>query len=79
VKVVRAEHAEDRTFRARFRHEVRAAGTVGGTGPYTARVVDADTEADRPSRSSPTGSSWLRWRRCRRARTVGRPSRRSRS
>ncbi|WP_046727409.1 protein kinase domain-containing protein [Streptomyces humi] len=48
VKVVRAEHAEDRTFRARFRHEVRAAGTVGGAGTYTARVVDADTEAVRP-------------------------------
>lgn len=48
VKVVRAEHAEDRTFRARFRHEVRAAQTVGGAGTYTARVVDADTEAPRP-------------------------------
>ncbi|MCT9077821.1 protein kinase domain-containing protein [Streptomyces fulvoviolaceus] len=48
VKVVRAEHAEDRTFRARFRHEVRAAQTVGGAGTYTARVVDADTEAGRP-------------------------------
>ncbi|OYP18057.1 serine/threonine protein kinase [Streptomyces sp. FBKL.4005] len=48
VKVVRAEHAEDRTFRARFRHEVRAARTVGGAGTYTARVVDADTEAERP-------------------------------
>ncbi|MFF9276175.1 protein kinase domain-containing protein [Streptomyces griseosporeus] len=48
VKVVRAEHAEDRTFRARFRHEVRAAQTVGGSGTYTARVVDADTEAERP-------------------------------
>ncbi|GEC09866.1 serine/threonine protein kinase [Streptomyces spinoverrucosus] len=48
VKVVRAEHAEDRTFRARFRQEVRAAQTVGGTGTYTARVVDADTEAERP-------------------------------
>ncbi|MFE4968218.1 PQQ-binding-like beta-propeller repeat protein [Streptomyces sp. NPDC056660] len=48
VKVVRAEHAEDRTFRARFRHEVRAAQTVGGAGTYTARVVDADTEALRP-------------------------------
>lgn len=48
VKVVRAEHAEDRTFRARFRHEVRAARTVGGEGTYTARVVDADTEAERP-------------------------------
>ncbi|MFJ9705368.1 PQQ-binding-like beta-propeller repeat protein [Streptomyces sp. NPDC101234] len=48
VKVVRAEYAEDRTFRARFRHEVRAAQTVGGAGTYTARVVDADTEASRP-------------------------------
>ncbi|WP_229900918.1 serine/threonine-protein kinase, partial [Streptomyces capoamus] len=48
VKVVRAEHAEDRTFRARFRHEVSAARTVGGAGTYTARVVDADTEAERP-------------------------------
>jgi outer membrane protein assembly factor BamB len=48
VKVVRAEHAEDRTFRARFRQEVRAAQTVGGAGTYTARVVDADTEAERP-------------------------------
>jgi outer membrane protein assembly factor BamB len=48
VKVVRAEHAGDRTFRARFRHEVRAAQTVGGAGTYTARVVDADTEAARP-------------------------------
>ncbi|MEV5143000.1 PQQ-binding-like beta-propeller repeat protein [Streptomyces sp. NPDC052727] len=48
VKVVRAEHAEDRTFRARFRHEVRAAQTVGGADTYTARVVDADTAAERP-------------------------------
>ncbi|MER5434702.1 serine/threonine-protein kinase [Streptomyces sp. NPDC002588] len=48
LKVVRAEHAEDRTFRARFRHEVRAAQTVGGAGTYTARVVDADTGALRP-------------------------------
>jgi outer membrane protein assembly factor BamB len=48
VKVVRTEHAEDRTFRARFRQEVRAAQTVGGTGTYTARVVDADTEGERP-------------------------------
>ncbi|MGW2523401.1 protein kinase domain-containing protein [Streptomyces sp. NPDC001617] len=48
VKVVRAEHAEDRTFRARFRQEVRAAQSIGGAGTYTARVVDADTEAERP-------------------------------
>ncbi|MGI3199230.1 protein kinase domain-containing protein [Streptomyces sp. GLT-R25] len=48
VKLVRAEHAEDRTFRARFRQEVRAARTVGGPGTYIARVVDADTEAELP-------------------------------
>ncbi|WP_030615188.1 serine/threonine-protein kinase [Streptomyces fulvoviolaceus] len=48
VKVVRAEHAEDRTFRARFRQEVRAAQTVGGAGTYVARVVDADTEGEQP-------------------------------
>ncbi|MFI6941090.1 hypothetical protein ACIBI4_17580 [Streptomyces sp. NPDC050418] len=48
VKVVRAEHAADRTFRARFRHEVRAAQSVGGTGTHTARVLDADTECERP-------------------------------
>jgi outer membrane protein assembly factor BamB len=48
VKVVRSEYAEDRTFRARFRQEVRAAQTVGGTGTYTARVVDADPEGERP-------------------------------
>ncbi|MFF8996114.1 serine/threonine-protein kinase [Streptomyces sp. NPDC014983] len=46
VKVVRVEHAEDRAFRARFRHEVRAAQAVGGAG--TARVVDADIEAEQP-------------------------------
>jgi outer membrane protein assembly factor BamB len=48
VKRVRAEYAEDRTFRARFRQEVDAARTVGGTGTYVARIVDADTEAERP-------------------------------
>ena len=48
VKLVRAEHAEDRTFRARFRQEVRAARTVGGPGTCIARVVDADTEAELP-------------------------------
>ncbi|MEV2231993.1 serine/threonine-protein kinase [Streptomyces phaeochromogenes] len=48
VKLVPAEHAEDRTFRARFRQEVRAARTVGGPGTYIARVVDADTEAELP-------------------------------
>ncbi|MDN3020784.1 serine/threonine-protein kinase [Streptomyces sp. S.PB5] len=48
VKVVRAEYAQDRTFRARFRQEVRAAQTVGGAGTYTARVVDADPEGEHP-------------------------------
>ena len=48
VKVVRAEHAEDRAFRVRFRHEVQAAQAVGGAGSYIARVVDADTEAEQP-------------------------------
>ncbi|MBE8474743.1 protein kinase domain-containing protein [Streptomyces justiciae] len=48
VKVVRAEYAEDRTFRARFRQEVGAARSVGGSGSYVARVVDADTEGERP-------------------------------
>ncbi|MEU9914265.1 serine/threonine-protein kinase [Streptomyces sp. NPDC051001] len=48
VKVVRSEYAQDRTFRARFRQEVRAAQTVGGTGTYTARVVDADPEGEHP-------------------------------
>ncbi|WP_420907391.1 hypothetical protein [Streptomyces scabichelini] len=38
VKVVRAEHAEDRTFRARFRQEVRAAQTVRSTASSTGRV-----------------------------------------
>ncbi|MEV7887885.1 serine/threonine-protein kinase [Streptomyces sp. NPDC002817] len=48
VKVVRSEYAQDRTFRARFRQEVRAAQTVGGTGTFTARVVDADPEGEHP-------------------------------
>ncbi|MEU5347373.1 PQQ-binding-like beta-propeller repeat protein [Streptomyces sp. NPDC020766] len=48
VRLVRADLAEDHIFRARFRQEVRAALTVGGPGTYTARVVDADTESERP-------------------------------
>ncbi|WP_328870782.1 serine/threonine-protein kinase [Streptomyces sp. NBC_00287] len=48
VKVVRPEHAGDRTFRARFRQELRAARDVGGDGTYTARVVDADPEGEPP-------------------------------
>ncbi|MGV9456520.1 protein kinase domain-containing protein [Streptomyces sp. NPDC003635] len=48
VKVVRPEHAGDRTFRARFRQELRAAREVGGDGTYTARVVDADPDGEPP-------------------------------
>ncbi|MFE2408422.1 serine/threonine-protein kinase [Kitasatospora sp. NPDC059408] len=46
VKVVRPELAGDREFRARFRREVDAARRVGGE--WTAPVLDADTEGDRP-------------------------------
>ncbi|MFE1953743.1 serine/threonine-protein kinase [Streptomyces sp. NPDC059524] len=46
VKVVHEEHTSDRTFRDRFRREVGAARRVGGG--YTARVLDADPEAERP-------------------------------
>ncbi|WP_448321372.1 serine/threonine-protein kinase, partial [Streptomyces sp. CO7] len=46
VKLVRAELAAREEFRARFRHEVRAARRVGGD--WTAPVLDADTEADVP-------------------------------
>ncbi|MBV9024992.1 MAG: PQQ-binding-like beta-propeller repeat protein [Streptomycetaceae bacterium] len=46
VKVVRAELAEDAEFRRRFRHEVEIARAV--SGPYTAPVVDADTEGPLP-------------------------------
>ncbi|MER7674683.1 serine/threonine-protein kinase [Kitasatospora sp. NPDC096128] len=46
VKVIRPELAEDGAFRARFRHEVAAAGRVSGA--FTAPVVDADTEAATP-------------------------------
>ncbi|GGM50292.1 hypothetical protein GCM10012275_21440 [Longimycelium tulufanense] len=46
VKVVRGELAEDPTFRERFRREVASARAVGGF--WTAVVVDADTEAERP-------------------------------
>ncbi|SHF28595.1 serine/threonine-protein kinase [Streptoalloteichus hindustanus] len=46
VKVVKAELAEDPTFRERFRREVASARAVGGF--WTAAVVDADTEAPRP-------------------------------
>lgn len=46
VKVVHADFAADPEFRARFRQEVAAARRVSGA--FTAPVVDADTEADRP-------------------------------
>lgn len=46
VKVVRPELAEDPDFRRRFQHEVSIARSV--SGPYTAAVVDADTEAALP-------------------------------
>lgn len=46
VKLVRADFAQDAAFRSRFRQEVAAARRVGGV--CTARVRDADLEADRP-------------------------------
>ncbi|MFJ6937312.1 PQQ-binding-like beta-propeller repeat protein [Streptomyces sp. NPDC101132] len=46
VKVVHAEFAADPEFRARFRQEVTAARRVSGA--FTAAVVDADPEAERP-------------------------------
>ncbi|WP_079169656.1 serine/threonine-protein kinase [Streptomyces sp. CC77] len=46
VKVVHREHAADPEFRARFRQEVSAARRVSGA--FTAPVVDADPDADRP-------------------------------
>ncbi|MFF8844713.1 PQQ-binding-like beta-propeller repeat protein [Streptomyces sp. NPDC015127] len=46
VKVIHAEHASDAEFRARFRQEVAAARRVSGA--FTAPVVDADPEAERP-------------------------------
>ncbi|MFF7237829.1 serine/threonine-protein kinase [Streptomyces collinus] len=46
VKVVHAEFARDAEFRGRFRQEVAAARRVSGA--FTAPVVDADPEAERP-------------------------------
>ncbi|MFF8986165.1 protein kinase [Streptomyces globisporus] len=46
VKVVHAPYAADPEFRARFRQEVAAARRVSGA--FTAPVVDADPEAERP-------------------------------
>jgi len=46
VKVVHAEYAKDPEFRSRFRQEVAAARRVSGA--FTAPVVDADPDAERP-------------------------------
>src|SRR3954447_12033742 len=46
VKVVHAEFAKDREVRGRFGQEVAAARKVSGA--FTASVVDADPEAERP-------------------------------
>ncbi|CAM5714486.1 Serine/threonine protein kinase OS=Streptomyces glaucescens OX=1907 GN=SGLAU_09860 PE=4 SV=1 [Streptomyces glaucescens] len=46
VKVVHAQYAQDPVFRARFRQEIEAVRKVSGA--FTAPVVDADPEADRP-------------------------------
>uniref|UniRef100_UPI0004C23211 serine/threonine-protein kinase n=1 Tax=Streptomyces sp. NRRL B-12105 TaxID=1463827 RepID=UPI0004C23211 len=46
VKVVHARYAQDPEFRGRFRQEVAAARRVSGA--FTASVVDADPEAERP-------------------------------
>ncbi|HEU5030817.1 MAG TPA: PQQ-binding-like beta-propeller repeat protein [Spirillospora sp.] len=46
VKVVRAELAEDRGFRARFRREVQACRAVSGA--FTTPVVAADPDAPNP-------------------------------
>jgi Protein kinase domain len=46
VKVLRPELADDSDFRRRFRHEVSALMRVKGV--CTVRVIEADTEAERP-------------------------------
>ncbi|MEQ7011263.1 serine/threonine-protein kinase [Actinopolymorpha sp. B17G11] len=46
VKMARAELADDPDFRERFRREVEMARSVGGF--WTAAVVDADPDAERP-------------------------------
>ena len=46
LKVVRAELAQDPSFRARFRREVQSCFRVSSA--FTARLVDFDTEADAP-------------------------------
>jgi serine/threonine protein kinase len=46
VKAIRVELAEEPGFRARFAREVAAASRVSGV--FTAAVIEADPEADRP-------------------------------
>ncbi|MGW5122160.1 protein kinase domain-containing protein [Streptomyces noursei] len=46
IKVIHADFAQDPEFRGRFRQEVAAARRVSGA--FTAPVVDADPEAERP-------------------------------
>jgi hypothetical protein len=46
IKAIREDLAHDPEFRARFRHEVRAVSGVAGL--CTARMLDADTNAERP-------------------------------
>ncbi|KUN58592.1 hypothetical protein AQJ46_42710 [Streptomyces canus] len=46
VKVVHTRYADNPEFRARFRQEIAAARRVSGA--FTAPVVDADPEAERP-------------------------------
>jgi serine/threonine protein kinase len=46
VKVIRSDRAGDPELSARFRREVRAASGVAGF--CTARVLDADLDAERP-------------------------------
>ncbi|MEV7283983.1 protein kinase [Streptomyces sp. NPDC093252] len=46
LKIVHDQYADDDEFRGRFRREVAAARRVSGA--FTAPVVDADADADRP-------------------------------
>jgi len=46
IKLIRAELAEERGFRARFASEIAAARNVSGM--YTAAVIDSDTDAEPP-------------------------------
>ncbi|MFJ9110051.1 ABC transporter substrate-binding protein [Streptomyces sp. NPDC102283] len=46
VKVIRAEHADDPGYRARFRREAEAAARI--TGPWVVPVLGADTEDREP-------------------------------